>query len=42
MRRVLMAILFLVVAGVLALVGVAIFADLPAPQREVEIPIEAK
>jgi hypothetical protein len=42
MRRLLMAILLLALGGVLALIGVAIFSDLPAPQREVELPIEAE
>jgi hypothetical protein len=37
-----LAILFLAVVGVLALIGMAVFTDLPAPQRQVEIPIEAK
>jgi hypothetical protein len=42
MRRVLVAILLLVVVGGLGLVGMAIFSDLPAPQRRVELPIEAQ
>ena len=42
MRRVLLALLLMAGAGAIALVGVAIFAELPAPQREIELPIEAK
>jgi hypothetical protein len=42
MRILLRLVLFLVVAGAVGLVGFAIFSDLPAPQREVELPIEAQ
>lgn len=42
MRFVLRAILYLVVVAVVGLVGYAIFSELPAPQHEVVLPIEAK
>ena len=42
MRILLRVVLFLALAGVVGLLGFAIFSDLPAPQREVELPIEAK
>lgn len=42
MRTVTRIILYLVLVGVLGLLGIAIFSDLSAPQREVELPIEAK
>lgn len=42
MRTVIRIILYLVLVGVLGLLGIAIFSDLSAPQREVELPIEAK
>jgi hypothetical protein len=42
MRRFLIVVLFLVLAGAIGLVGVAIFSDLPSPQREVELPVEAE
>ncbi len=32
----------LVVLGGIGLLGVAIFADLPAPTREVSLPVEAE
>jgi len=42
MRFVLKAVLFLVVAAGVALLGLAIFSDLPAPTREISVPVEAK
>ena len=42
MRFVLKAVLFLVVVAGIALVGLAIFSDLPAPTREISVPVEAK
>lgn len=41
MRLLVKAVLYLVVFGVLALLGFAIFSDLPAPSREISLPIEA-
>ena len=35
-------VLYLVLVAVVGLVGVAIFSDLPAPARDVELPVEAK
>ncbi|HET9069492.1 MAG TPA: hypothetical protein VFN28_12670 [Amaricoccus sp.] len=34
--------LYLVLVAVVGLTGFAIFSDLPAPQRDVEVPVEAK
>lgn len=34
--------LYLVLVAFVGLVGFAIFSDLPAPQRDVEVPVEAK
>ena len=42
MRLVLRAIVFLVIAGGLGLLAVAVFSDLPAPRREVTLPVDAK
>jgi hypothetical protein len=42
MRTVLRIVLYLVLVAVVGLLGIAVFSDLPAPQREVELPIEAK
>jgi hypothetical protein len=42
MRTFFRIVLYLIVVAVVALLGVAIFSDLPAPQREVEVPVEAK
>ena len=42
MRTVIRIILYLVLVGVIGLIGIAIFSDLSAPQREVELPIEPK
>jgi Na+/proline symporter len=35
-------VLYLVIVAVVGLLGMAIFSDLPAPQREVEVPVEAQ
>jgi hypothetical protein len=40
MRTFLRIILYLVLVAVVGLVGLAIFSDLPAPTREVELPVE--
>jgi hypothetical protein len=42
MRIVVRIVLYLVLVAVLGLVGFAIFSDLPAPQREVELPVETE
>jgi hypothetical protein len=42
MRYVLKSIFYLGAAGALGLFAFAIFADLPAPQHEIVLPIEAK
>jgi hypothetical protein len=42
MRIVVRVVLYLVLVAVLGLVGFAIFSDLPAPQREVELPVETE
>jgi hypothetical protein len=42
MRIFLKVVVFLAAVGVVGLLGFAIFSDLPAPQREVELPIEAQ
>jgi hypothetical protein len=42
MRMILRIVLYLAVVAVVGLVGLAVFSDLPAPQREVEVPVEAK
>ena len=42
MRTTLRIILYLALVAVVGLVGIAIFSDLPAPTREVEMPVEAK
>lgn len=34
--------LYLVLIAVVGLVSFAIFSDLPAPQRDVEVPVEAQ
>jgi hypothetical protein len=34
--------MYLVIVAVVGLLGIAIFSDLPAPQREVELPVEAQ
>jgi hypothetical protein len=42
MRILLMVVLFLVVVGGLALVGYAVFFDLPAPQTDISVPVEPR
>jgi hypothetical protein len=42
MRLVLRIVLYLVIVAVVGLLALAIFSDLPAPLREVEMPVEAK
>ena len=42
MRYVLRAVLFLVLAAGLALLGFAMFSELPAPKRQIEITVEPK
>ena len=42
MRIFVRIVLYLVLVAVLGLVGFAIFSDLPAPQREVELPFETE
>ncbi len=42
MRFVLKAVVFLVLAGGIALVGYAIFSDLPAPTQEVTLPVQPR
>ena len=42
MRIFMRVVLYLAVFGVVGLLGFAIFSDLPAPQHEVELPIEAQ
>lgn len=42
MRLVFRIVLYLVLVVVVGLLAIAIFSDLPAPQREVELPVEAK
>jgi len=42
MRTFLRIILYLVLVAVVGLVGLAVFSDLPAPTRSVELPVEAK
>lgn len=42
MRHLVRAVLYLVIVAGLGLLAYAIFSDLPAPQREVELPVEAK
>jgi len=42
MRLVLKAAALLVVLGVIGLVGLAIFSDLPAPVSEITLPVEAR
>lgn len=34
--------LYLVLVAVVGLVGFALLSDLPAPQKDVEVPVEAK
>ncbi|HRO11610.1 hypothetical protein [Amaricoccus sp.] len=42
MRLVFRVVLYLVLVAVIGLVALAVFSDLPAPQREVTLPVEAK
>ncbi len=42
MRLLVRAVAYLALAAVLALLGFAIFSDLPAPRREISLPIEAR
>jgi hypothetical protein len=42
MRTFLRIILYLALVAVVGLVALAIFSDLPAPTREVELPVEPK
>ena len=42
MRTLVRIVLYLVLVGVVGLLGIAIFSDLPAPQREVELPVESR
>lgn len=42
MRVVFRIVLYLVLVAIVGLVGVAIFSDLPATRRTVELPVEAK
>jgi len=40
MRWLLGLVLFLFVLGILALLGFAFFSDLPAPERDIVVPVE--
>ena len=42
MRLLFKAVLAVAVLAVLELVGFAIFSDLPAPERDIAIPVEAR
>ena len=42
MRTIFRIILYLVLVAVVGLVGFAVFSDLPAPEHQVELPVEAK
>lgn len=42
MRLVFRIVLYLILVAVVGLLALAIFSDLPAPQREVTVPVEAK
>ncbi len=42
MRILVTAVLCLLVLGVAGIVGYAVFSDLPAPKRPVELPVEAR
>jgi hypothetical protein len=42
MRTIFRIFLYLVLVAAVGLLAIAIFSDLPAPQREVELPIEPK
>lgn len=42
MRLVFRIVLYLILVAVVGLLALAIFSDLPAPQHEVTVPVEAK
>jgi hypothetical protein len=42
MGRLLKAVALIALIGVIALIGFAIFSDLPAPEREISIPVEPR
>lgn len=42
MRYFLIAVLFLVVVGGAALVGYSLLFELPAPQRDISVPVEPR
>lgn len=42
MRLVFRIVLYLAIAGAIGLLAMAVFSDLPAPQSEVTVPVEAK
>jgi len=42
MRMMMKAVLALLLLGVLIFFGLAIFSDLPAPSREITLPVEAR
>ena len=42
MRLIFRIVLYLALVAVVGLLALAIFSDLPAPQREVTMPVEAK
>ena len=42
MRLIFRIVLYLILVAVVGLLALAVFSDLPAPQREVEIPVEPK
>jgi hypothetical protein len=42
MRLVFRIVLYLVLVAVVGLLALAVFSDLPAPQREVTVPVEPK
>ncbi len=41
MRYVFRAVILLVIAGALGLLGMAVFSDLPPPMAEISLPVEA-
>jgi hypothetical protein len=42
MRIISRIVLYLILVAVVGLLGLAIFSDLPAPQHQVDLPVEAK
>jgi hypothetical protein len=42
MRLIVRMVLYLVLVAAIGLLALAVFSDLPAPQREVEIPVDPK